>query len=395
MLAIRNVTVLTPLERVERGVVVVDGGRVVAVDLEDRLAPGDRAAAIDAGGGYVVPGFIDVHVHGGGGHDFMDATPEAVRTITRFHATGGTAGLLATTASASHEDLLRTIQVVQRCAASTASANGAAILGIHLEGPYFALSKRGCHLAEHIRLPDPDEYEALLERGTLIRWMTLAPEVEGALELVRRLAARGIVASAGHTEAAHADVLAAVRAGLRHATHLYCAMSTIVKEGPRRVPGLLETTLASDELSTELIADGHHLHPALLRLAVAAKGPDRLCLVTDAMRAAGMPDGVYTFGGPDGAPAVVEGGVARTPDNTGFASSTARMHELVRNMVRLAVCTLAEAVQMASLTPARLLGLDDHKGSLVPGNDADLVVLDRDLDVRLTMVGGQIVYQAD
>lgn len=156
MLAIRNATVLTPLKRVERGVVLVDGGRVVAVDLEDQLEAGDRAAAIDAGGGYVVPGFIDVHVHGGGGHDFMDATPEAVRTITRFHATGGTAGLLATTASASHEDLLRTIEVVQRCAASTASKNGAAILGIHLEGPYFALSKRGCHLAEHIRRPDPD-----------------------------------------------------------------------------------------------------------------------------------------------------------------------------------------------------------------------------------------------
>ena len=171
--------------------------------------------------------------------------------------------------------------------------------------------------------------------------MTLAPEVPGALDLLGALRRRGAVGAAGHSEATEPEILAALDAGLSHATHLYCAMSTISKQGPRRIPGLLETALASDRLTTEVIADGHHLAPALLTIAARAKGAERLLLVTDAMRGAGMPDGVYAFGPPNGSPAIVEGGVARTPDNTGFASSTARTCDLVRNMVSLAGCTLA------------------------------------------------------
>lgn len=393
MLAIVNGLRLTPSALPELGTVLVAGEKIIAAGTAAEVAVPRDAAVLDAAGGYVVSGFIDVHVHGGAGADFMDADPEAVRTVCRFHATGGTTGLLATTAAASLHDLLRALDVI--AAVRREGTGGAAILGVHLEGPYFAPSKHGCHLAGEVRTPRPEEYLRLLDTHPgLVRWVTLAPELDGALDLIAALRARGIVSAAGHTEATEPQIRAAMQAGLGHATHLYCAMSTITKEGPRRIPGLVETALAADELTTEVIADGHHLSPTLLQLAARAKGPERLLLVTDAMRGAGMPDGTYTFGPPHGSLAVVEGGVARTPDNTGFASSTARANQLVRTMVRRAGCSLDAATQMASLTPATTLALAGEKGRLDPGWDADLVVLDQALDVRATVVAGSVLYQA-
>jgi N-acetylglucosamine-6-phosphate deacetylase len=392
-----NARLLSPGEPERPVTVLLEDGRIAAVAGPGADLPADPAGAadtqvVDAHGGYVAPGFIDVHVHGGAGADFMDATPEAVHTVCRFHASGGTTGLLATTAAAPADELRRALDVVADV--RQRGTGGAAILGVHLEGPYFALSKCGCHLPGEIRAPLPEEYLDLLDAHPgLVRWMTLAPEIEGAMELIAALRERGAVPSAGHTEATEPCLKEAIAAGLRHATHLYCAMSTIVKEGPFRIPGLVETALASDDLTTEVIADGFHLAPALLTIAARAKGPGRLLLVSDAMRGAGMPDGTYTFGPLNGSLAIVEGGVARTPDNTGFASSTARANELVRNMVRLAGCTLADAVQMASTTPAAALGLAGRKGRVAPGYDADLVVLDAGLDVTATIAGGDVVYQ--
>jgi N-acetylglucosamine-6-phosphate deacetylase len=392
VLAITNARLLTPGEPERPVVVLIDQGRIVDVAGVGEQVPAD-AEVVDAGEGFVAPGFVDVHVHGGGGADFMDATPEAVQTACRFHASGGTTGLLASTAAAPAEELLRALDVI--AGVQRSGTGGAALLGVHLEGPYFAPTKHGCHLPHEVRVPRPEEYRRLLDAHPgLVRWLTLAPEIDGALELIGELSARGIVASAGHTEATEDQIQTAIAAGLRHATHLYCAMSTITKEGPRRIPGLVETALANDALTTEVIADGHHLAPALLRIAARAKGPERLLLVTDAMRGAGMPDGTYTFGPPNGSLAIVENGVARTPDNTGFASSTVRANQLVRNMVALAGCTLADAVQMASTTPAAALGLGECKGRVQPRYDADLAVLDHDLGVRCTLVAGEVVYRA-
>ena len=388
-LAITNARLVSPGDPERRVSVLVEDGRIGAVLAEGQpLRAG--VEALDAGGGYVAPGFIDVHVHGGAGADFMDATPDAVRTVCRFHASGGTTGLLATTAAASAADLRRALDVIAQV-----QQEGAAILGVHMEGPYFAPSKCGCHLPDQVRAPQPEEYAPLLDlHPGLVRWMTLAPEVDGAFELIRALRERDAVPAAGHTEADEALLLEAIDAGLRHATHLYNAMSTITKRGPYRIPGLVETALSSDALTAEVIADGFHLAPALLKIAVRAKRPDHVLLVTDAMRGAGMPDGTYTFGPANGSLAIVENGVARTPDNTGFASSTARANQLVRNMVRLADCTLVDAVRMASTTPAEALGLGDRKGRVQVGYDADLVVLDEALDVKATMVGGEVVYRA-
>ncbi|HEU5316426.1 MAG TPA: N-acetylglucosamine-6-phosphate deacetylase [Chloroflexota bacterium] len=391
-LVVTNGRLLSPGDPERRVTLVVDGARIAALPGEGQALPAG-AEVLDAQGGYVAPGFIDVHVHGGAGADFMDAEPEAVRAVCRFHASGGTTGLLATTAAAPQDELRHALDVVDRV--RQAGTGGAQILGVHMEGPYFAPSKCGCHLPDQVRPPRAAEYEALFDAHPgLVRWMTLAPEVDGAFDLIRALRARNAVPAAGHTEAAESLLLEAIGAGLRHATHLYNAMSTITKQGPYRIPGLVETALSSDALTAEVIADGFHLAPALLKIAWRAKGPQRVLLVTDAMRGAGMPDGQYTFGPLNGSLAIVENGVARTPDNTGFASSTARASQLVRTMVTRADCALVDAVQMASTTPAEALGLGDRKGRLRPGYDADLVVLDADLNVRATVVGGEPVYRA-
>jgi N-acetylglucosamine-6-phosphate deacetylase len=378
------------------GTVLIAGERIVAAGPREEVALPPGIVRLDASGALVAPGFVDVHVHGGAGADVMDATPDAVRTVCSFHASGGTTALLATTAAASRQELAAALDAaaaVRSEGPGGEARGGARVLGVHLEGPYFAPTKHGCHLPGEVRLPRPAEYRPLLDRHPgLVRWMTLAPEVEGALDLIADLRGRGATAAAGHTEATEPEIRRAVAAGLSHATHLYCAMSTITKDGPRRVPGLVETALAADELTTEVIADGHHLAPTLLRIAARAKGPARLLLVTDAMRGAGMPDGTYAFGPPHGALAIVEGGVARTPDNTGFASSTARMNELLRIMVSRAGCPLEDALRMASLTPATALGLAGRKGHLRPGWDADVVLLEPDLAVRATVVAGQVVY---
>ncbi|HXI17180.1 MAG TPA: N-acetylglucosamine-6-phosphate deacetylase [Chloroflexota bacterium] len=373
-------TVISPGEAPRLGIVRVDGVRVDSV--ESGPASEDR---------YVAPGFIDVHVHGGGGADFMDGTPKAIRTICRYHAAGGTTGLLATTAAAPTDDLLRVLDVIAQV--QREGTGGAAIFGVHLEGPWFAQGKHGCHLPAHVRPPRPQDFLRILDAHPgLVRWVTLAPEIEGALELIAALSERGIVPGAGHTEATEPQIERAIGAGLRHVTHLYNAMSTITKDGPRRIPGLVETALSRDDLTAEVIADGHHLAPALLKIAARAKGPARVLLVTDAMRGAGMPDGTYTFGPQNGTPAIVENGVARTMDNSGFASSTVQTVDLVRVMVEQAGCSITDSVQMASTTPAAALGLANCKGRLVPGYDADVVVFDASWRVRQTQVQGELVY---
>lgn len=266
---------------------------------------------------------------------------------------------------------------------------------MHLEGPYFAQAKRGCHLGRWVRDPAAQEYETVLKRYDFIGSMTLAPELPGALELVSALAEAGAVPSAGHSDATAPEVRKAVDRGLRHVTHLFSAMSTITKDGPYRIAGLLEATLLEEGLTTEVIADGRHAPAELVALAVKCKGPERLCLVTDAMRGAGMPDGIYTFGGPQGLEAVVRDGVAVMPDNSGFASSTVRMKDLVRNMVNLVGVPLPDALRMASTTPASVAGVSDRKGTIEPGKDADLVLLDADLDVVMTVCRGRVTYQRD
>ncbi len=319
----------------------------------------------------------------------MDATEEAFRLSGEYHAAGGTTSYLPSTATESPEAILACIDMAARC--RDQQIGGVEILGVHVEGPYMAPKKHGCHDPGFVRLPSREENRAYLDRSSIIKRITLAPELPGVPDFIAEAARAGIIPSGGHSEATLDQTLAAMDRGMSMITHLYSAMSTIVKQGPYRVPGMLEAALLDDRLATELIADLKHVSKDLLRLAMKTKAEHSVCFVTDAMRGAGMPDGTYTFGSVRGTKAVVENGVARNLDNTGFASSTVRMIDLVRNAVRTLGLDLEAAARRASLVPAKILGLLHRKGTLEPGKDADLVLLSPDLEVRATLVRGEHV----
>ena len=266
------------------------------------------------------------------------------------------------------------------------------MLGVHLEGPYFSLAQKGAQDPENIRTPDDGTPDILLEHRDALRIMTYAPELPGALDLTARLARLGIVPAAGHSSARDEDVLAAMKVGLRHAIHIWSGQSSTVREGPWRKPGLLEATLVFDELTAEMIADNKHLPPTLMKLAYKCIGADRLCVVSDATSGAGMPEGArFRMGEME---YEVHDGVGMMFDRTAFAGSTTLVNQMVPILTDAVGIPLVEAVRMATLTPARVIGFDDCKGSLEAGKDADLAVFEDDFTAWRTMIGGRWVYAA-
>jgi N-acetylglucosamine-6-phosphate deacetylase len=368
-------------------------GRIDAIQPAGSPPPAG-ARRIDGRGWTAAPGFIDLHIHGALGFDFMDASEEAYRKIGEYHAAGGTTAYLPTTATESPEAIFACIDMASR--SREQRLGGVEILGVHVEGPYMAPTKHGCHDPGYVRRPSMEENRGFLDRAPIIKRITLAPEVPGVQDFIRDLSRHGIIPSGGHSEATLDQTSEAIDNGMSMITHLYCAMSTITKKGPFRIPGMLETTLFDDRLATELIADLKHVSRELMMLAMKAKAEQTLCFVTDAMRGAGMPDGTYTFGSARGTRTVVEKGVARTVDNTGFASSTVQMIDLVRNAVEAMGLTLSAALRRAALVPATIAGVADRKGSLHVGKDADIVLLETKprLEVRMTLTRGQVVYDA-
>ncbi len=385
-------TVVTPLQVLRDGALYVERGVIRAVgqipELDRFRAEADRI--VDCSGRYIVPGFIDVHVHGGGGGDTMAASVEALRTMARFHARGGTTALVATTVSADEGAIARALAAIRR-ARDEGEWPGAAILGAHLEGPFIAPEQAGAQNPGAIRAPSPADLDRLSDWAEIVRVITAAPEIEGGLEVGRKAAALGIVASMGHSNALYPDVVRGVAAGYRSVTHLYCGMSKWVNVRGEKMAGLAESALLIDELFVELIADGNHVPPHLIQLTYKVKGADRVCLVTDSIWAAGLPPGPYQLGGVD---IVVTPTSARMADGSGNAGSVATMDMNLRNVVQLAGIGLADAIRSATWTPANLLAIHNKKGVLAPGKDADVVVLDEDLRVRLTMVAGRIVFEA-
>jgi N-acetylglucosamine-6-phosphate deacetylase len=384
-------TVVLPDTLLEGGWVECAGGRITAVGAGPPPAGGE---GVDLAGGYLAPGFVDLHVHGGAGADFMDGTADAFRTACRAHARHGTTALLATTTAAAHEQHLAFLRTCRMLKGE--DTGGSAILGAHLYGPYFAPEARGCHPAGPVRPPRAAEYLAYLEFADCVVTATVAPELPGAEEFVRACRARGVRCNAGHSHATFAEVESGLGWGIAHVDHLFCAMSDRARlRRTQTYPmrgGLVEATLFFDGLTTEVIADGKHLAPELLRLAYKVKGADRLALVTDSSRALDMPDGAYVFGPlAGGEPILRRDGVGVMPDGKALASGVMGLDHGVRTFLGATGAPLAEVVRMASLTPARIAGWDRELGSIAPGKRADLVVLDADLRVRQVFVAGRRV----
>jgi N-acetylglucosamine-6-phosphate deacetylase len=388
-----NGTILSGSGPISHAMVVVLKGRIEHLGAYDPgLIPPD-AERIDAGGLYIAPGFVDIHVHGGSGSDFMDATAADVETVFRYHAAHGTTSLCPTTATAPLDEILSALDGLARYRASDQRWGRA--LGAHIEGPYLAASKRGCHLPEHLRNPDDGEWRQILERGPIAS-LTLAPELPGARELVEALHKQGANANAGHSEALYHEISESIAWGVNHVTHLYCAMTDAMNNRWRGTPhpraaGIVEAVYLDDRLSSELITDGKHLSSEMLKLAYRNKGYEKLAIITDAMRGAGMPDGEYTFGPRHGMVAVVRGREARIPDGTALASSVYPMNEMVRVFRELVGCPLWEAVRMASLTPAEIVGAAGEVGSLAVGKRGDVILIDENVDVKATYLGGRKV----
>lgn len=389
-LKIHNGQVITPSGLIPNGAVLVTGGSIAAI-VEGDLDV-DDAETIDAGGQYISPGFIDIHVHGGGGADFMDETEEAFLHIARTHAMCGTTAMVATTMSATKQAMIRALEIFENV--RTHTVDGARLLGVHIEGPYFSINQRGAQDPAYIRNPDPEEYREIIDHYKgLVRW-SVAPELPGAIEMGRALRSKGILAAIAHTDALYDDVVKAVDAGYSLATHLYSCMSGVTRKNAYRYAGVIESALLMDEMDVELICDGIHLPAPLLKLVYKIKGPSRIALITDAMRGAAMPEGESMLGHhEDGLRVIIEDGVAKLPDRTAFAGSVATADRLVRTMHELAGVSIADAVYMASATPARIMGVDHSTGSLEPGKDADIVVFNEQVDVSTTIVQGKIVYK--
>jgi N-acetylglucosamine-6-phosphate deacetylase len=382
-LLFQNARLILP-ERIAPGAVRVRAGRIAALG---PLTPEPGEEVIDLSGLCLAPGFIDLHIHGARRRDTMEATPEAFDEIARHHARGGTTALALTTVVSTSADILKVLRAVREYRAHPPV--GARVLGVHIEGPYFSPGRPGAHVPELIRNPDPREYAEWLDFAEVITQMTVAPELPGALPLIAELTARKIIASGGHSDAWDEDAAAAFAHGLRQVTHTYNCMSSQRRRGPYRVAGLLEFALSEPDILCEVIADGHHVSPTLLRALYRAKGPDGIALITDAGGGAGLAEGdTYTLGQ---IPAIVRNGVGLTADGTALASSACSMIDTVRNMTQLADVPLVEAVQMATANPARALGLAGRKGVLAVGADADFVVFDDEFKVSRTVVGGRTV----
>jgi N-acetylglucosamine-6-phosphate deacetylase len=351
------------------------------------------AIEIDANGNYISPGFIDIHVHGGGGYDFMDGNEEAFLKIAETHARHGTTAMLPTTLTSEKEGLLQTLEVYEQ--ANKKNTMGAQFIGMHLEGPYFAVSQRGAQDARYIRDPDPTEYKEVLERfsSSIKRW-SAAPELKGAIEFGKCVTSKGILVALAHTDAIYEEVLKAFENGWTLATHLYSAMSGVTRRNAFRYAGVIESAYLLDEMDVEIIADGVHLPAPLLKLVYKIKGTEHTALITDAMRAADMPEGESILGSlKNGLRVIIEDGVAKLPDRSSFAGSVATADRLVRTMIKIADVPLADAVLMITKTPARIMNVENKKGSLVVGKDADIIIFDEDINIKMTMVKGKIVYE--
>lgn len=386
---IKNGKVITPFRMLKDGYVVFEDGIIREVGTGEPGALGAHET-VDAGGMYVSPGFIDIHTHGGGGYDYMDNDVESFHGAARTHLCFGTTTIVPTTLTSTNEELKLSLETFKK--AKYTPHDGAYLHGLHLEGPYFSMANKGAQDPRYIRDPKPEEYNEILSwSDEIVRW-SIAPELPGALALGRELRRRGIVASAGHTDAECCQGLEAFENGFTLLTHFYSAMQGCRRINAFRHAGMVEAGYLMDECDVEIIADGCHLPEDCLRLIYQTKGAQHICLITDSLRPAGTDVKESIIGSKkNGNPVIIEDGVAKLPDRTAFAGSIATTNRLVRNMVELADVPLTQAVRMASATPARVMGMT-NKGRIAADYQADILFFDQNIDIAAVYLNGELKF---
>ena len=387
--ALVNGRIVLPNEVLHDKVLIVSEGRIAAIIDQ----PAHDLKQIDVGGRLIAPGLVDIHIHGAEGHTFNEPDELAFATITQALAQRGITSLLATTLTDALPTLASVFAFTRQWMQNQQAGEpqGAQILGLHVEGPYFNRIQAGAQDPAHIRNPNDGSPEQLLAYADIMRIFTFAPELPGALALTRRIAELGIVPAAGHSAAREQDVKPAIDLGLRHMIHLWSAQSTTIREGAWRKPGLLEVSLTDERLSGEIIADGKHLPPTLMKLAYRCLGADRLCVISDATSGAGLPEGSHFRLA--GLTCEVHDGVGMLLDRTAFAGSTTLLNQMLPILIEQVGIPLPEAVRMASLTPARVIGVADRKGSLEIGKDADITIFNDDFSAWRVFIRGRTMGQ--
>jgi len=399
-----NGKIITPLRQINRGAILIEGNAIKDLGPSDKIKIPEKAQVIDVKGMWISPGFIDLHLHGSWGGDVMAASLDDLTRMAEGMVRGGVTSFLPSTLSGPLRGIVKAVECIE--GAMDKERKGAKILGVHLEGPFFNPEQKGAQNPEYIIPPTPEDYLPILDKHPSIIRVSAAPEIPGALELGQELRRRGIVASIAHSNATYQEVVRAVECGYTHATHIFSGMSTVRKMNAYRVSGVVEAVLVIDELTTEMIADGHHLPPSLMKLVLRCKGMEKVCLVTDAMMAAGLGPGKYTLGGlevivesaiPDvfEIPTLEGNYVAKLTDRSAFASSVATMDQMLKVVVMYLGLSIADAIKLVTLNPARMQKIDHERGLLAQGMKADITVFDDDLTIRLTMVEGKIQQSAE
>lgn len=390
--AIINAKIITYNTIIENSGISIDNG--IINNISKSLNKNNFDVIIDAKNNFLSPGFIDLHVHGGGGYDFMDGSIEAFSNIAKTHIKHGTTTLMPTTLTGSTEQIIDVIKTFRRFTKN--NTTNVSFLGIHLEGPYFAMEQRGAQNPKYIRNPNINEINSILKYEKLIQRWSIAPELLGALELGNLLNEKKIIASVAHTDALYDDIVAATNNGYNLITHLYSAMNGVIRKNAYRYAGTIEAAYLIDDLFVEIIADGKHLPIPLLKLVYKIKGPDKIALITDAMRAAGTSYTKSILGSKvDGIEVIIEDGVAKLPDKTSFAGSIATTNRLVKTMWKDAELPLTDVVKMMCTTPAKIAGIEEKLGTIEINKIADLVIFDDDVNIKMVIKNGLIVHQVE
>lgn len=379
-----NARILTPQGWLKDGSVLIRDGQILEVTNCDLAVIG--AQLIDVKGMYVLPGGVEIHAHGGGGRDFMECTEDAFRAAVKTHIRYGTTSIFPTLSSS-------TVPMIEQAAETCTKLmeeKDSPILGLHLEGHYLNMAMAGGQMPENIKNPDPNEYIPIVEKWHCIKRWDAAPELPGAMQFGKYITGKGILASVAHTQAEFEDIRTAYEAGYTHATHFYNAMPGFHKRREYKYEGTVESIYLLDNMTVEVVADGIHVPPTILRLVYKIKGVERMCAITDALACAAS-DSQEAFD----PRVIIEDGVCKLADHSALAGSVATMDRLIRTMVQKADIPLADAARMVSETPARIMGVFDRKGSLQKGKDADIIVMDKDLNIRAVWTMGKLVPETD